>query len=376
MLALMSALGSLAIHMVVPALPDIAHQLAVPPTTAQLTISMYLLGLSAGQLLAGPVSDTFGRRTILLIGICLFVTGSTAAGLAQSSSLLLAARIVQAFGGAFGIVSARAIISDMSSAEEASGRLATLTSIALLSPLLAPTLGGLLIEAGGWRIIFALLSAAGACAGAFAVLRLRESLPPPARLVSIAAIFPAYRRLLASGRFRRFAMTNAAASAAMFIFLSGSSFLLISRWGLKPGQSGLFYFAITAMGLLGTLSVRRLERGRGALRTGLTVMLSGASVMLALALSGYDGPLALLLPMMVVFGGSGMAAPASIAGAMHAEAGIAGTATSLAGAVQMAVSALAASAVSFVAPGSFVGMSAAILAMTLAAFLCAPARSA
>lgn len=372
-LALVAALGSLAVHMVVPALPAIAVHLRATSANAQLTIGIYLLGMAMGQLLAGPASDTFGRRTVLLVGVGFFVAGSVTSALAQSVPFLLSGRILQALGGAVGIVSARAIVSDLCGEEDVSGRVATLTSIALLSPLLAPSLGGILIELGGWRLIFVLLGAMAGYAGLFTLKHLQESLPPHARMDSIGAVFPAYRRLLQNARFCRFALANAASSAALYIFLTCSSFLLIDRWGLEPGEAGMFYFAVTAMGFMGTGCMRHLERGRGALRAGLAVMVGGGVVMLALALSGFSGPLALLFPMMIICGGSGIAAPASIAGAMHAEAGMVGTASSLAGAVQMFSSALASTVLSVWAASSFVAIATSILGMSLLAFCVAPA---
>lgn len=372
MLAVLAALGSLAVHMVVPALPSISRDLQIPAVAAQLTIGTYLVGLATGQLLGGPLSDLLGRRPVALTGVALFCTGSVLAGCAQSTPLLLTARVIQALGGAIGLMSARAVVSDISGDDTVTDRMATLTSVALLSPLLAPTLGGAVVQWSNWRGIFALLGLTSAAVGAFLMLRLPESLPRAARLSSVRAILPSYLRLVRNRRFLRFAAANAAASSALYIFLGGSSFLLIGRWGLSAGAAGLFYLSVTTMGLIGTLCVRVVERRIGALRAGLAAMMAGSVLMVVLAFRADAGPVSLLIPMMIMCGGSGMAAPASLSGAMRAEDGVTGTAASLAGGLQMLASAVASSIVFAWAPGSFTVMAVAMASLIALACAIAP----
>jgi DHA1 family bicyclomycin/chloramphenicol resistance-like MFS transporter len=371
LLAMIAGLGSLAMHMVIPALPSIAHELRTDQPTAQLVVAVYLAGLGIGQLLAGPMSDSLGRKRVLLAGLALFCVASILAGLSPSIELLVAVRFAQALGGAVGVVSSRAIISDMSHGHEATGRIAALTTVVLLSPMIAPSLGGAIAGWGNWRYVFGVLALAGMAAWVLAALRL-PSASAPSIPFSPRAVARVYRRLAGSDRFRRYALANAAASSGLYIFLGGSPFLLIGLWGLEPEEAGLCYLGVTSAGVMGTLFVKRLERNGGAFRTGLSLMVAGGSLMLLLAALGFAGPGYLLVPMFVICGGSGIAAPAGIAGAMHAEPGVAGTASSIAGAFQMLASAIASSVVGAVGAGSFRTLAAAILIASVLGLLVAP----
>src|SRR3954452_7488776 len=138
----MTACGTLGMHVIIPALPATARALDMSISTAQLTITLYLIGLAAGQLLYGPVSDRFGRRPVLLAGLTLFFVASIATALASNAAVLIGARILQSIGGCAGLVLGRAAVRDAAAPDKAAGQLALLGLVLALIPAVAPALGG------------------------------------------------------------------------------------------------------------------------------------------------------------------------------------------------------------------------------------------
>lgn len=365
LLAAVGALGSFAIHTFVPAMPAAAAYFRVPPATIQLTISAYLLGLSTGQLLAGPVVDRWGRKPVLLAGSQLFVLASIAAALAPSATILIAARFVQACGGAAGLVATRSLVSDLSTRDKVVANMAALTSVTLLSPTFAPTLGGAIVGLAGWHAVFVIHALLGLIAGAAVWILVR----PPARIHEPAPLVGSYIRLLRNRRFLGYAAVSALGSSALYIFLSASPFILIGGLGLTPAQAGLCYLAVAASGIAGTIIVRRLDPARDLLRIGLMLILIGGICMVLTSRLGVAG---LILPMQLISVGAGFTAPLGIAGAMHAEEGLVGTASSLAGATQMAASGVATSIASTLIGASPLALAIGIVICGAAAFIVAP----
>ncbi len=331
----LSALGSLGIHSIVPALPAAAAELGVAPGPMQLAVTVYLAALAIGQLLSGWLSDTHGRRRILIAGAALYVCGSLAAAAAPGLMPLLAARIVQGVGGACGLVVARSVIVDLAPAEDTTGRLAILATISFASPALAPLAGGLLVEFGSWRLIFLCLGGLGLL-GLIGAIRIPETRPAPGPgrdRVSAGA----FRVLAGNADFRRYALVNTAATIGMFVFLTASSFLLLDLYGLHGHETGIVYLLVACGVVAGALSVGRVERGRPGrgLATGAILYLAGACAMLGCALVT-DHLAALVAPMMLTGIGSGMLGPSCLSGALRADDRYVGTASSLFGALQIA----------------------------------------
>lgn len=339
-LAAISAMGSMAIHMLVPALPALAHELNLRPEQAQLAISVYLAGLGGGQLLAGPLVDRVGRRPVLLAGLSLYIAGALASALASGLTLLLAARLVQAVGGAAGVVTARVMVSDIFGREESARRQATLMMIVLVSPALAPVVGGLLAAFGGWRLIPAVLTGVAVATLAIALLRLPET-----RVAQAAAAGPSLvrgiLRLLGNRRFVLAALTLAGGSSALYMFLASAPFLLVRSFGLSESEAGPCFLAVACASIAGTRLVGWLAHRTDALKAGTALILAGSVIELAFAAAGITGPVPLIAPMLLLGLGAGIVGPAAITLVLFAEEGLAGTATSLAGAAQMLASGLA-----------------------------------
>ncbi|NKJ01791.1 MFS transporter [Novosphingobium sp. SG707] len=364
-LAMVAALGSMAIHMLVPALPQLASDFATNAHGAQLAISIYMIGLGAAQLVAGPAVDRLGRRPILLCGLALYGLGALGCALAGSLPMLLAARAVQAAGGAAGVVTARVMVGDLFGRDEAAARQATLMTIVLISPALAPVLGGFLTAVGGWRTIPMVLALVAL--GVLALVGPR--LPHGARAVSAAKAAPDMRRLLGNARFTLSTLAMASASSTLYMFLASAPFLLRDE-GLDPRQIGIALLVVAAASIGGTRMVRHVSRGGYGLAIGTGLIFVGACGAGLLAGMGLHSPAALFGPIVLVGLGAGVAGPSAMAIIVFAEESMAGTATSIAGATQMLASAGATLALGLIAPMSSWRLA---LAMLTTAAVCAGA---
>lgn len=336
MLALggLTALGSLATQMFVPALPAAAADLGVPPAAIQQAISVYLIGLGIAQPVWGPLSDSFDRRKVLAASILLFLLGTIAAAAASSLQLLLMARLVQGAGGSGALISCRAIVSTESAEGETAHDLATLTSVTLVSPALAPPAGSLIAAAAGWRSLFLLLSLFAAL-GLLFILRMP---PLPAATRRGPMIFVrGFGRLIRHGGFLAAVAANALIISGFYIFLAASPFILRDEFGLSSGALGLCYTIIAGTMIAGTIALRRFHRP-GTARVewaGIVVTISGALWLGAESAAGLGGPASLILPMALLGFGSGLLAPIVLASALDAEPGLTGSAASLFGSLQM-----------------------------------------
>ncbi len=347
-LAAIAALGSLATQLIVPALPQIARDLHAGADDAQLVIGVYLAGLGLGQLFAGPMADRIGRKPVLVTGLVLFSLASLAAALAPSLPALLAARLVQALGGAAGVVTSRVLVGDLFPPEEAAAKQATLMAVVLISPALAPVLGGLLSETAGWRTAFVLLALGGIGGVLFSARALPESSRHAA--ADTPGLVTGLRRLAGNRNFLGPALTIMGGTAGLYMFLGTAPFLLEHTHGLRPRDVGLCLMLVASASIAGTFLVAPLERRGDALLAGTLLVGAGALTLLLLALAGF-GSLAAFLGPATLFGlGAGISGPAGISRIIAAERGLAGTAASLAGAGQMLVSALAAALLGRFAP--------------------------
>lgn len=370
-LAAIAAMGSMAIHMLVPALPLIASDFAVGEARAQQVVSVYLAGLAAGQLVAGPLTDRLGRRPVMLTGLMLYIAGSAAAAFAQSPDLLLLARLLQALGGACGVVTARVMVGDVFGKERAAGVQATLMTIVLISPAIAPVIGGTAADFAGWRAVFGLLALAGALALVAAWLRLAETGAGQRRSASAGSLLSDYAQLARNRSFVLTTITLCAASSGLYMFLGAAPFLLVHRFGLSSTEAGLALLVIAAASIGGTRLVVPVERRCSALIVGTGSSATGAAIALALAISGVEGVVPLIAPITLLGLGAGLAGPVAFNAVAFAEAGLAATATSLAGALQMLASGTAMTLLGLLAPLNPLRVACAIALSAGIAFSCA-----
>jgi DHA1 family bicyclomycin/chloramphenicol resistance-like MFS transporter len=337
------AMMAISTDLYLPSLPAIARDLDTDVSTAQLTLSGFLVGIALGQILVGPLSDRFGRRPVLLVATGLYVLASVACALAPDIDSLIAARIVQAFGACAGGVVGRAVVRDVHEREAAARVLATIGAAMAIVPAVGPVLGGVIEMAAGWRWNFALLASFGMLLCAGVALGLPETnrhrdrtATDPARLARNFAAILATRSFLAH------AAAGACAYAGLFAFISGSSFVFVDGYGISPQVYG-FCFALAVVGyLIGTLiAARRVQRIGTAvlLRSAGWVMCAGGIGMAILVASGLAAPgptgAALVAVAMAVYCvGFGMCSPGAAAGAIAPFPRLAGTAAAALGALQ------------------------------------------
>ena len=360
LLGAIAALGSLSTQLLVPALPTIAADLGIGVRSAQLVIGVFLVGLGGGQLLVGPIADRVERRHLLLGGLAVFAAGSLLAALANGLEVLLAARLLQAAGSATGLVIARVILNTMVPPERAVAAQASLMSIVLISPAVAPVLGGVLTEWMGWRAIMALLFAGGLMACWVVSRRIpREAgRRDPA---AAAKLRSAYARIIRNRRFVAATTAMACGSAVLYVFLGAAPFLLEGRYGLSPRETGLCLLLVAIASIAGTKIVGRVQPFIDPLRLGTGLALLAVLLLGGVSLHGDPALVLFMAPCTLLGLSAGFIGPTAIAHILASARGLEGTSTSLAGALQMTASALA----TWLA-GSFAAQGAFSLALTLA----------
>jgi len=341
LLAGLSAIGPLTTDMYLPSLPDIAHLLDATTAQGQLTISSYLVGFAVGQILYGPVSDRHGRKPVLITAITLYCCASLICALASSMDMLIAARALQALGGCGGAVLARAVVRDLYSGVRAGRELSVISSVMALAPVLAPTVGGVLQTAFGWRSVFFTLVAAGLVIAAVAWMLLPETLEKRAgEKTSIAGMLTSYRIVARSRVYLAYLGLATACYAGLFAWISAASFVLQDLYGLAPLGFGLiFTLGSIGYGAGATIAARivgRLGLDRTIALGAIACALGGLGMVAALALH-FTSPFSLVLPMALYLAGMGMVLPQSMAGAMTPFPERAGAASALLGFVQQGV---------------------------------------
>lgn len=341
LLVLITLSGTTAMHMFVPALPDAARGLATSAGEMQMAISIYVMGLAVGQLFYGPLSDAFGRRPMLMVGQGLYALGGLAAALAPGLDVLLSARLIQAMGGCAGLALGRAIVRDTTRADAALRQLALLNLMILLSPGLAPVVGGLLASTLGWRSIFAVLAAIGAVTLWFTWRTLPETSQPTGRF-GVRVLLADYRDLLSSPRFVGFALGGGSATTCVYAFLAAAPFIFVNELHQPVERVGV-YAGVMILGMaVGNALTSRLAQvvsSARLIRIGNGLSLASAVVLLAIVLLGKLTVPNTIGVMLFFTCGCGITSPAALAKAVSVEPRLVGSAAGLYGFTQMAIGA-------------------------------------
>ena len=321
-------------------LPSLVSGFGVPVATVQLTLSLFVIGFGSAQLVIGPLSDRFGRRPVLLTGLGLYVAASALCGLAQSIELLIAARFLQALGCCAAVMIARAVVRDAYEPQDSARFLARASTWISLAPIVGPIVGAYLQVAFGWRAAFIALGIFSACVMAACLYHLPETNQHKnPNATQIKGILENYRLILSSREFWLNVTPGALSYCGIFIFISGSSFVLIDVLGV-PTQWFGYCFALGVAGYMsGTLVCRRLLKtisGEQALRIGTACSFSAGLYFLAATLLGWWHWGVVVLAMFLAMGSHGINFPVSQAGSIAPFPKQAGTAAGLMGAVMMA----------------------------------------
>jgi MFS transporter, DHA1 family, multidrug resistance protein len=372
-LGTLTAFGPLSIDMYLPGLPSIAREFGADSGSAQLTLSLFIVGLAAGQAFYGPIADRLGRRGPLLLGCALYAVASVACALSTSIDSLIVLRFAQALGGCSGQVIARSVVRDLFDERDSARMYSFLMLVTGIAPITAPLIGGQILAAFGWRAIFWLLGGFGLLCVAMVALALPESLPDePRTRAGLGEALAVYGRLLADRRFVGYALAGGLAFAGMFAYISGSPFVFIELYGVAPQQYG-WLFGTNAIGLVLASQLNRrlltLYRAETILAFTLAAIAAASLVLVLMAATGFGGLFGLLPPLFVCVAGVGLAGPNSAAAAMAPYGRTAGSASALLGTLQFVAGALAGALVGALGNTTALPMAAVIAGCDITALL-------
>ncbi|GAA2677252.1 MULTISPECIES: multidrug effflux MFS transporter [Nonomuraea] len=372
-LGALSAIGPLSIDMYLPALPAITAEMLSAPAQVQLTLTACLIGVSVGQVLAGPLSDVHGRRIPLIVGVAGYTLASLLCAFAPSVTALIVLRLAQGVMGGAALVIVRAVVRDLYDGAAIARIFATLMLVSGLAPILAPIAGAQLLSFTSWRGIFVALSLAGVVLLLAVLPGVRETLPAEDRegggLRQTAATF---WRLLRDRSFMACSLAAGLAFAGMFAYISGSPFVLQEVYGATPQQFSLVFglnaFGLTVMAQVGGRLAGRVHPARLVL-VGLLVSLAGGAL-LVLAASMDLGLAGVVAALFVIMCGAGLVLPGTGALALAGQPQqIAGSASALLGVLQFAFGAVAAPLVGLAGSGTAVPMAVVMLALIIGSLL-------
>lgn len=341
-LALVAVLGPAGIDMYLASMPAMARELHTSYANVQLSLTVFLLALGAGQLLCGPLTDMLGRRRPLLAGIVVYIVAAMWAAQADQLTTLLLARLLQGLGAALTLVVVMSMVRDVADGVKAAQLFALLMTIVGLAPVLAPAVGGLLDARYGWRAVMLALAALGALTLINSALFLPETLPR-ARRVSPRGLHRTYARIALDRAFLLPALALSATFFFLFAYIGGASLVYQRDFGLSAGNFGLVFGATGVAVLLGAMASGRLVEKYGVARlsvAGSVAMLGGAGMAFLGAWAGF-GIAAVVPGMFASLFGLGIAEAALMAMAMGSQQRALGSTAALLGAIQMTLSSLA-----------------------------------
>jgi MFS transporter, DHA1 family, multidrug resistance protein len=370
-LGALTAFAPFATDMYLASFPRIAADLGVAVGDVQQTLSVFFFGLAVGQLVYGPVIDRFGRRVPLLVGVVVFALASALILVAPSLEVFTGLRLLQAVGGCAGMIVSRAIIADLYDEAASLKVLAAMMTVQGLGPILAPVFGGYLVAGFGWRAVFVFLVGFALLCAAAVYARIPETLPPSSRRpITPSRIVGVYAGLLRRRAFIAPALVGGMALSAMFAFIGGSPFVLMTLHGVGQQAYG-WLFGLNAVGMIAAAQVGRvLSRRfspRAMLRGALAFDLVATTVLLAAAQTP-SLPM-LLAPMFLALSTIPLIGAASVSIAMGGAGDVRGSASALIGVLQFGLAALVSGAVGLLHDGTAYPMTGAIFACAAAGAL-------
>lgn len=333
-LSLLAVFGPISMDLYLPVLPQLAHQLQSTTSAAQLTITACLLGLAFGQVIAGPLSDRFGRRRPMIAGVALFVVASMLCAAAPNVTVLVLLRLLQGLAGGVGIVIAQATGRDLYVGGTLIRYYGRLTVIAGLAAIVGPVIGGLLASAVDWRGVFVFLGIVGALILTAGFVLFRETLPREQRSThGLHGVARSFAALLSDRLFLGMLLLGAFLNAAIFAYLSGATFLLQEVYGLTPqGYSLAFALNSTGFMVCGFLAGRAAEQWgeRLVVGVGLALCVVGSTGLVMTGLLRWPA-IGVILSLLLMVSGVATTTPPATALALRRYPHIAGTAASLLG---------------------------------------------
>lgn len=343
-LSLLTATSALATDLYLPAFPEIAADLGATESQVQLTLTAIMVGLAVGQLVLGPFSDRWGRRLPLLIGAAVFTLSSLASAVAPSTEVLSALRLLQGFSAAAGAVISRAVVRDIFHGEDSARFFSRLSLLTGVAPMVAPMLGGQLLLAGSWRLLFVVLALIGVANLVLVYVALPETLPrtPAAgRGTQRGSVLGALLRLQLDPRFMGPTLVMSLSFAMTFTYISAFSFVSESEFGTTPQQFSLI-FGVNSLGMVlgnqvNTMLINRMD-GPRRLLAGLLGALASVAVLVGLAISEQANVVVVTAALFTMMFFTGLISPNATTLAIASQpSSVAGTGSALLGALQFAI---------------------------------------
>ncbi|GII99576.1 DHA1 family bicyclomycin/chloramphenicol resistance-like MFS transporter [Sediminihabitans luteus] len=341
LLGALATLPAFTVDTYLPALPDVAEEFGASDALAQLTLSGMLVGGAVGQFVIGPLSDRFGRRLPVLVGLTLHVVTSIACAFAPSIETLIVLRVLQGFFNAASQVVSIAVIRDQFTGAAAARILSRLMLVIGLAPLLAPSIGALILADGGWRWVFGVLAILGVALGLVVLFFMPETHPVAKRRTGGArSVLRGYASLFKDRHFVALAVLPGLGMAVLMSYVVGSPFVLQEGYDLTHAQFSVL-FAVNGVGLVISAQVNAALVRRVApirlLRAALVAQAGFAVVLLVVALTGAGGLVGLLVALWLVLSMQGMIPANASALALSRHGEMAGTAAAVIGAFQSGV---------------------------------------
>jgi DHA1 family bicyclomycin/chloramphenicol resistance-like MFS transporter len=359
LLGFLQAVGPVSTDMYLPAFPAIEASFHAPDGSAQITLGTWVLGIALGQLVQGSLSDRFGRRGPLLVGTVIYTVGAVGCALAPSIAVMSAWRFLAALGASASMVIPRAIVRDISEGHEAARLLSRLILVLGAAPILAPTLGGLVLQAGSWRAIFWINAGYGALALMAAAWKLPDTLPQAHRIpIHAQAMLARYLHILRERAFFTHTLMMSSYAFALFAYLGGSPAVFIDHYRFSPSQYGLVFGGVAGLYILcSQLNMRLVRRFDidGTLHRVSSLYLGMALVLLGLALADVRA-IWFILVLALTHCLNGFLVPTATVGALRHHGGQAGSASAMMGMMQFAIGASGGFVVGWLTNGTGVPM--------------------
>src|SRR6267154_2754809 len=341
LLVAMTGVAPISLYMLVPALPVLAQTFGRDISVAQMTVSLYMVGIACSQLIMGPLSDKFGRRPVLLCGLGLMVAASAGCIFAETLPQLIAARFLQALGGATGMVVSRAIIRDLYSRDRISSMISLVIAVMMIAQMLSPLTGGLLEITFGWRAIFYLITAASLAI----TIMIAFMLPETRRdRVEGSSFRGDVGNLFRSRAFIGYVLCQVLASQMIFAFAGGGPYIVVTQMGRSSAEYGAWFATTGFAYLIGNLFCVRFAPRHSLEKLiwfGLALQLAGSLLNLLWGVTGLNqAPSWLFGTQMLVMFANAFVMSNSAAGAISVRAEAAGTASGAMGFLQMGIGSL------------------------------------
>jgi DHA1 family bicyclomycin/chloramphenicol resistance-like MFS transporter len=356
LLGFLTAVGPVSTDMYLPSFPAIEADFGTAPGTAQITLATWFLGLAVGQMTQGTLADRFGRRMPLLIGTAVYTVASAGCALSTDLWQLSVWRAIAAFGGSASMVIPRAVVRDLADGHAAARLMSQLMLVMGVAPILAPTLGGAVLDFGGWPVIFWIAFAYGLVCIGLVVKLLPDTLPPQRRVkLGLTGLVV---RFINIGRERSFithAMVGSLTSFGMFAYLGGSPGVYIELFHVTPAHYGMLFGTCAAGYIIGTQVNARILPRFGlmrVLRVAVRVLLFATVLLTISAFTGWGGLFGVFLPIALAMTSNGFIGPNSAVGSLSRHAANAGAASALLGTLQFVLAAISGTLVGVLTDGT------------------------